>query len=347
MLIKKIKLPGVIYEMTTLCNLNCKYCYNYWKKNNENLAGVESFNPLKTLKQFIKNVKCKEVTFSGGEPTTNFKELLDCIMYLKARNYKVTIITNATLLDSENVDILAKLKVDLLEITINSYKKEIHERLNGIEGSFEKSIQIIKEAKKKGIEVVVPIVLTKYNVKEIDKTLNLIYNELGVSRIMINRYNIGGYGCNKIEEIVPKIEELKEAFSLSQEFASKNDIKLYSLVCTPHCVLNPEEYPDIVFSNCSFENLNRRYTLTRDGNVRYCNHSPEILGNIYTSSMNTILKSELLKKWSISEPKFCSGCDKKKQCQYGCRAASQQIGRGLEREDPIIEIYNVKAFDKR
>lgn len=342
MLIKKIKLPGVIYEMTTLCNLNCKYCYNYWKKNNENLTGIEAFNPLKTLKQYMKNVKCNEVTFSGGEPTTNFKELLDCIMYLKARNKKVTIITNATLLDSEKIDLLAKLKVDLLEITINSYKKEIHEKLNGIKGSFEKSIQTIKYAKSKGIEVVVPIVITRYNVKEIDKTLEFIYNELGVSRIMLNRYNIGGYGCNEIEELVPNMEELQEAFRLSQEFAIKNKVKLYSLVCTPYCVLNPEQYSEIKFSNCSFENLNRRYTLTRDGNIRYCNHSPEILGNIYKNSIKTILKSELLKKWSKIEPIFCSKCDKKKLCQYGCRAASQQVGTGLEKEDPIIEIYDIK-----
>ena len=35
-MLKKVKLPGLIYEMTTLCNLKCKYCYNYWKKENEN-----------------------------------------------------------------------------------------------------------------------------------------------------------------------------------------------------------------------------------------------------------------------------------------------------------------------
>ena len=40
-------------------------------------------------------------------------------MYVKARNKKVTIITNATLLDSEKIKLLAKLKVDLIEITIN------------------------------------------------------------------------------------------------------------------------------------------------------------------------------------------------------------------------------------
>ncbi len=100
-MINKIRLPGVIYEMTTLCNLKCKYCYNYWKKEEDSIPEIEKFNPKKTLKQFMRSVKCDEITFSGGEPTINFEELLDCIMYVKSRNKRVTIITNATLLDGQ------------------------------------------------------------------------------------------------------------------------------------------------------------------------------------------------------------------------------------------------------
>lgn len=262
-------------------------------------------------------------------------------MYVKARNKKVTIITNATLLDSEKIKLLAKLKVDLIEITINSYNKEIHENINGIKGSFEKSIQSIKEIIDNEIEVVVPIVITKYNVKDIDKTLEFIYN-LGIKRIMINRYNIGGNGCNEYNDILADFQELQKAYKNCQEFAEKYNLKLYSLVCTPHCVLNPDDYPNIVFSNCGINNLNRRYTLTRNGNIRYCNHSPEILGNIFDNEMSDILKSDKLKQWAKIEPVFCENCSKKDICQYGCRAASQQMGYGLEKEDPIVSIYKVK-----
>lgn len=262
-------------------------------------------------------------------------------MYVKARNKKVTIITNATLLDSEKIKLLAKLKVDLIEITINSYNKEIHETINGMKGSFEKSIESIKEIVDNGIEVVVPIVITKHNVKDIEKTLEFIYN-LGIKRIMINRYNIGGIGCNEYNNILADFEELQNAYKHCQKFAEKYNLKLYSLVCTPHCVLNPNDYPSIVFSNCGVNNLNRRYTLTRDGNIRYCNHSPEILGNIFDDKMSDILKSDKLKKWAKIEPVFCESCNKKYICQYGCRAASQQMGYGLEREDPIVSIYNIK-----
>lgn len=262
-------------------------------------------------------------------------------MYAKARNKKVTIITNATLLDSEKIRLLVKLKVDLIEITINSHNKEVQESINGIEGSFEKSINAIKEIEKNGLEVVVSIVITKFNVSEIEKTLEFIYN-LGIKRIMINRYNIGGNGCNEYMSILADHQELKNAYKKCQKFAEEHNLKLYSLVCTPHCVLNPKEYPNIVFSNCGIGNTNRRYTLTRDGNIRYCNHSSEILGNIFENKMLDILSSDKLKKWAEIEPIFCKECKQKDDCQYGCRAASQQMGYGLEKEDPIVEIYGIK-----
>jgi len=342
-MIKKINLPGVIYEFTTMCNLRCKYCYNHWKQDDCSnfIAEIEEYNPKKTLKQYLKQVNTNNITFSGGEPTLKFEELLECIMYVKSKNKKVTIITNATLLDKEKIDILLKLKVDLFEITINSYKKEIHEEINGIEGSFDKSIEVIKYLISKKANIVIPIVITKYNINEIDKTLEYIYN-LGVKNIMVNRYNIGGNGCNEYLDILPNFSELKDVYKGINEFASKKDIKLSSLVCTPICVLNPKDYPNIKFSNCNCTNLNRRYTLTRNGDIRFCNHSPEIIGNIYKEKIKEILKSEKLLRWGEIEPEFCSNCNYKEECQYGCRAASQQMGYGLEKEDPIVKIFNIE-----
>ena len=60
-MLKKVKLPGLIYEMTTVCNLKCKYCYNYWKKENDDTLDIEKYNP---KKQFMKSAKCDEITFS-------------------------------------------------------------------------------------------------------------------------------------------------------------------------------------------------------------------------------------------------------------------------------------------
>ena len=82
---KKVKLPGVIYEMTTLCNLKCKYCYNHWKKENDNTADVEKYNPKKTLKQFNANKIIKPIEELVTEHNMIFE---DDRVYLSEFHYK-------------------------------------------------------------------------------------------------------------------------------------------------------------------------------------------------------------------------------------------------------------------
>jgi radical SAM protein with 4Fe4S-binding SPASM domain len=63
---------------------------------------------------------------------------------------------------------------------------------------------------------------------------------------------------------------------------------------------------------------------------------------VYENKMEEILKSDKLKKWREIEPLFCKKCAKKEECQYGCRAASEQMGLGLEKEDPIVAAYAIE-----
>ena len=58
------------------CNLKCKYCYNYWKKENDNIVDIEKYNPKKTLKQFMKSVKCDEITFSRWRTNNQFSRVI-------------------------------------------------------------------------------------------------------------------------------------------------------------------------------------------------------------------------------------------------------------------------------
>lgn len=75
-MLKKIKLPGLIYEMTSLCNLKCKYCYNYWKKENENISYIEKYHPKKTLKQFLKSAKIDSITFSRRRANNKLRGII-------------------------------------------------------------------------------------------------------------------------------------------------------------------------------------------------------------------------------------------------------------------------------
>jgi radical SAM protein with 4Fe4S-binding SPASM domain len=53
--------------------------------------------------------------------------------------------------------------------------------------------------------------------------------------------------------------------------------------------------------------------------------------------LGSILSSPYARSWERIVTAFCRGCEKWEACRGGCRAASEQMGRGLEREAPIRE----------
>jgi radical SAM protein with 4Fe4S-binding SPASM domain len=111
-------------------------------------------------------------------------------------------------------------------------------------------------------------------------------------------------------------------------------------VCVPHCIINPTEYPNILISGCGSNPLKKPITIDYEGNLRICNHSPHIIGNIYNDSLKTLFSSDYVNKWKTEIPSLCSDCNKWTVCNGGCRAASEQMGLSLKNEDPIINLLN-------
>jgi radical SAM protein with 4Fe4S-binding SPASM domain len=253
----------------------------------------------------------------------------------------VSIITNGnsgtTILFSE----LIRLKVDLFELPLHSANAETHDRMTGVIGSWEKLKSTIRSITRMGGYVVPVIVITKYNFNQIGETLRYL-NGLGLNRIMINRYNIGGDGIANKKLVLPSMKELNEAFKQANQLAGELKLKISSNVCTPHCVVDPRSYQRIVFSSCSQEISKRPLTLTSSGDLRFCNHSPHVLGNIHSTNIGEIIK-EVPDEYRVDKrPDYCRDCDKYEDCKGGCRAAAEQVGKSFCDVDPLVELTNDK-----
>jgi hypothetical protein len=123
-------------------------------------------------------------------------------------------------------------------------------------------------------------VITRLNFCHIEKTLGFI-KSIGIRRIMLNRFNIGGEGIKEKNLIGISNSKLKQAFTTADRTVSRLKLFVTSNVCTPFCVLNPEVYPSTGFSACCPRQNNRPWTLDPAGNIGFCNHSPVVAGNIY------------------------------------------------------------------
>ena len=332
----KTELPHITFEVTSVCNLKCKYCYNIWKIPGSN--GFQHFNSYKqakkTLKRLFKIADVGHVSFTGGEPffAERFAEL---VLYTRMKKKSVTIITNGNAATEADYKQTVDLGVGLFELPVHSHNSNAHDFMTEIPGSWEKSVNSIKQLLKFNAYVVAVIVVTKANYKQIAETL-LFIKSLGVNRIMLNRFNIGGQGIAEKDNLLLMQKELTETYKTASEIGREHKLSLSSNVCTPMCVLNPSDFKGISFSTCSPDVKKRPLTLDIYGNLRFCNHSPTVLGNIFKDKLNDMLNSEKAQLWNNIIPDFCSDCNLYPRCMAGCRAASEQMNLSLNQPDPII-----------
>ncbi|MBO4373320.1 MAG: radical SAM protein [Bacteroidales bacterium] len=340
----KTELPLVSFEATMRCNLRCRFCYNHHKNSGEHPLLYSYAQTKKTLLQIFKVFKVRQITFTGGEPfmAERFGEL---VLAARFKGASVGVISNGNFASVDNYLQLVDLGVKLFELPIHSCNSEIHDFMTTVDGSHQKSLTIIKSLIEHGVTPTVVIVLTKYNADTAAETVSFIHS-LGISRIMLNRYNIGGEGVNNPSDVLPTKTQLQTAFKEISQEAQKSKITILSSVCTPHCVLDPRDYPGIQFSSCSFDISHRPVTIDYMGNVRFCNHSPVVLGNIFADSPNTIFSNPSATEWGRVVPDFCRRCARLANCKAGCRAANQQCGIGLDKPDPVVEYYggNILQF---
>ncbi len=147
------QLSQLVLNFTEQCNLRCKYCiygdsYRFVRGYSDRFMEMEV--AFKAVDYFLQRAKIGSfITFYGGEPLLRFKELVFLVDYVRHRypekEVKISIATNATLLDEARVDELVRREV-FLQISLDG-PSVIHD-FNRVyprgQGTFEKIYRVIQ-----------------------------------------------------------------------------------------------------------------------------------------------------------------------------------------------------------
>lgn len=333
---EKAELGFLVYEVTESCNQNCRFCYNHWRPDGS--LPVDEKLATRTLKRVFRQAKVDSITFSGGEPTL-LENLPDLALKSRFSHAQVNILTNGTLISEEDLNNLASIGVSALQTPLLSSDPEVHDYLTGLPGSWEKACKSISSA----INILgsdhfaAVLIITAKNAATLSSTLNL-YEELGVTTVMVNRFNLGGNGLKHRDELSLSRESLRESFKLISDFSLAHPgMNFTSGVCTPVCILDPLDFPGIRFTTCTTDVKSRPITISYKGDIRFCNHSPFVLGNIWERDLKDILEDEAVAGRYAGIPEQCSSCKLYNRCKGGCRAASEQVYGTFSKVDPLLE----------
>lgn len=329
-----MKLSFVILETTPACNLNCRYCYNTWKRPGQSAPKVASYKQLKkTLSRLFKMSDVGQVTFSGGEPFLT-ERFLELVLFTRLRGKNVNIITNGNQASPQELKQAQDLGVALFELPLHSPTAQAHDAMTAKPGSWQRSLDSIKHLLDIGARVTGVVVLTRLNAPHVAETLQMM-QRIGIEQVMFNRFNVGGNGVMEQVALTPTMEELAMGFGQANAVAKETGIKIVSGVCTPLCILDARRYPKIRFSACDTDVSRRPLTLDPWGNLRFCNHSPVNLGNIFEQDLAEMFSSDYVKQWQTT-PEFCQDCNSFARCMGGCRAAAEQLDTAVTEVDPVI-----------
>lgn len=332
-----------VLELTRRCNHRCLYCYTVW--GDRALGYPESRQPEMTtseIKAIIESLQSEApveyIALSGGEPLLR-EDLPEILAFIRERGITPIIITNGTLLTRDKV--AATMIGGSYEVSLHSYRPHIHDQLSGCQGAWNKVIEGMANVHRAGGQVVAAFVATKLNYMDLFHTAELAI-ALGCWGMLYNRMNLGAHNWHYANQLLPTRTMIKENLDMLEELGAKYHPFAISIsIVIEPCVVDITKYKYIHFGWCPKGGENSYFTIDPVGNVRTCNHSPVILGNLKRDGFAELFYHHPhLRVFRESMPLECANCAPalKEMCRGGCSAASEQCYGNSSRVDPFVTL---------
>jgi radical SAM protein with 4Fe4S-binding SPASM domain len=344
-------LTTLIYEITQRCNHTCRHCYNVWHLSDRDYprGELDTYQTLTLLAKVLDETDCPHVTLTGGEPLLR-RDLPQILRYLRSRNVGVTIISNGRLLSEPSVDELLESGVDLFELPLLSHRRHLHDTLSGSPGAFDAVLAAMARLRARGGMFVVAFVLTRLNLPDLYDTIKLAF-AFGGRGLMLNRFNPGGRGIEHLDELLPSAGQVRDALCIAEAASLDLGFPISCSIPIQPCLMGVQiqtgrpldiqrQFPHLQFGFCAAGTERAYYTIDPLGNLRPCNHTPTILGNLLEEPFSNLVAPERLKSFTSPIPPSCEGCALRQTCQGGCKAAAQVCYGSLFDEEPFLR-YNI------
>lgn len=272
--------------VTANCILKCQTC-TYWKTSHEDL-------PLEKIKRIVDDLKdfgIEYICTTGGEPLLR-RDIFEITDYIRGKEIKLALVTNAFLYKKEVDE-----HYDEIYVSIDGPNAEVHDKIRGVNGSFAKIENLLKNSDKvAGINFVVQ----KDNYTLIDDMFKLAekYNTELVPFFYCSEGALGQpdnetareFNLEKLKKTVETIKRKSPGMTCYVEHCFE---KIKGTVKKQKCIV---PYTKLMVNEA--------------GNVFPCSHFDKPIGNMIENPLKQIWEEsrDLREQIRRGEYEYCKNC---------------------------------------
>lgn len=205
------KKVSALFEITPRCNFRCVHCY---VGSDRKLSDALSYGDVIRVLDILHDNGILFLTFSGGDPLIR-RDFKDIYIYAKKKGFMVDILTNATMLTEDLVEMLKEYPPILVDISIYGTSNETYEKITGVKNGFDLLMKSVSLLKKAGIRFALKGILMRDNYSEL-KSMEEISIACGAENFRYNSELVADRQCTD----APKTHEVDALEGLLNEIAN-------------------------------------------------------------------------------------------------------------------------------
>jgi AdoMet-dependent heme synthase len=342
----------VAWETTRRCNLACKHCRAVAEDHpyDNELSTKEAF----TLLDQIRETGTPIIILTGGEPLLR-EDIFDIAAYGTKIGLRMVMAPNGTLITPDIVQKLKASGIQRISVSLDGASPQTHDNFRGLTNAFNDAIRGIHFAKDGGLEFQINTTITKTNLAEIPKILELAEN-LGAVALHIFLLVPTGRGKYIVDSGIDA-KEYEQTLNWFYDQRDKTRLQLKA-TCAPHYyrILRQRAHAEgkkVSFESHGLDAVTRGCLagtgfcfISHVGRVQTCGFLDVTCGDIRNQSFVEVWENSPvfneLRDFSRLEDK-CGICEYKQVCG-GCRARAYEATGSYLAQEPLCSYQPKKSL---
>ncbi len=272
----------IAWEVTRACAFACVHCRAdaQHKRDPRELTTEEGFALIDRFKAFGNPI----LIFTGGDPMMR-RDLFDLIAYATEKGLRCSLTPTATALPTkERLEKAKEAGIRRIALSLDAPSPEVHDEFRKVEGSWERTMNILRNAQAAGLSAQVNTTATKHNVDLLPEMVSFV-EEVGAVQWSV--FFLVPTGRAQIEQMI-SAEEHERVFNWLYDLSNESsfDIKataapMYRRVAIERRKAEATEGETVTFQGAGFQyddGLHRPVKGVNDGKgFLFVSHIGEIM----------------------------------------------------------------------